>query len=171
MLQNGADLKLRLTAIYELEKCDEETIGAVLELAKTKWLNGQIVARIAEAFRRSKNPAFENEECEAERRSEEQVEAIVPAQAEATIKQEAEARAEADTILDAGPPELPLTAAPAPLPRDELLTLTFQQAINMLKDMMTKPAAKFVRADHSATDLELVANFLNQVAAAKQRVV
>jgi hypothetical protein len=167
----GADLKLRLNAIYELEKSDEETVGAVLQLAKTEWLNGEVVARVAEAFRRSKNAAFENEECEAERRSEEQVEAIVAAQAEATIKQEAEARAEAETILDAAPPELPLTAARAPRLRDEFLTSAFQRAIKMLKDMMTKPAAKFVRADYSATDLELVANFLNQVAAAKQRVV
>jgi hypothetical protein len=153
--ESGADLKLRLTAIYALDKYDEETVAAVMKVAETEWLNGESVDRVAEAFQLSK----------------EQVGAISAERAEAKVEQEAKAQAEAEAMLDAAPPELPPSAAEATLPRDELLTAKFQQAVKMLKGIVTKPAARFVRADYSAADLELIANFLNQVAAEKQRVV
>jgi hypothetical protein len=76
---------------------------------------------------------------------------------------QAGAKPESGTILDA-PSEL---APPPPPPFDERLTSKFSQAVTMLKGMMTKPAVRFVSADYSAADLELVANFLNQIAAAK----
>jgi hypothetical protein len=165
--ESVADLKLFVTGIYALKKYDEKTVTAVLKVAKTEWLNGAGVDRVAEEFQRSKHAEFEAKEGDAEKQTQE----WAAEQAEAKAEEEAEARAEAETLLDAQSPELPAAVAPSALPRDEFLTSTFQQAIKMLKGMMTKPAAKFVRAEHSASDLELVANFLNQVAAAKQRMV
>ena len=64
------------------------------------------------------------------------------------------------------------TGAPALLPRDEFLISTFANAIKILKATLTKPAAKFVAAadmPHFADDLEMIANFMNQVAAAIKR--
>jgi hypothetical protein len=68
-------------------------------------------------------------------------------------------------------PDLP-PAPPALLPRDEFLISTFANAIKMLKATLTKPAAKFVAAadsPHYADDLDMIANFMNQVAAAIKR--
>jgi hypothetical protein len=162
--ENVADLKLRLTGFYALGKYDEEMVAAVLKVAQTRWLNGEGVDRVAEEFRRSKNANCEAEEQKAETQAEEQVDAISAVQAKATAEQEAEGRTEAETMLDAPPPELPSSEA---LPRDEFLTSTFQKAIEALKGIMTKPAVKFVSTGYSAADLELVADFLNHVAVAK----
>ena len=59
---------------------------------------------------------------------------------------------------------LPPAPPPAPLPRDAALAKDFAEAITTLKGLMTKPSAKFVGAV-AAADLELVVNFLNQIAA------
>ena len=59
---------------------------------------------------------------------------------------------------------LPPAPPPAPLPRDVALAKDFADAIATLKGLMTKPSTKFVGAV-TAADLELVVNFLNQIAA------
>ena len=77
----------------------------------------------------------------------------------------------ADEPSDEEPPPLPPdddvkpppTPPPAPLPRDAALAREFGDAIATLLRLMTKPSAKFVGAV-AAADLELVANFLNQIA-------
>jgi hypothetical protein len=159
--ENFADFKLRLTGIYALAKQDQKTIVAVLKVAKTKWLNGEGIDSVAEEFRQSENARLEAEERKAQKRAEEPTDTLTAERDEA----QAGAKPKSGTILNT-PPELPPPAASPPLPFDEHLA---SQAVTMLKDMITKPAANFVSADYSAADLELVANFLNQIAAAKQR--
>jgi hypothetical protein len=154
-----ADFKLRLTGICALTKYDQKTIAAVLKVARTKWLCREGVDRVAAEFRQSENARLEAEERKAQKRAEEPMDTITAEQDEA----QAGAKPESGTILDA-PSEL---APPPPPPFDERLTSKFSQAVTMLKGMMTKPAVRFVSADYSAADLELVANFLNQIAAAK----
>jgi hypothetical protein len=56
---------------------------------------------------------------------------------------------------------------PASLPRDPDLQETFATAVMALLGLVTKPSGKFVGAVPAA-DLEMVANFLNQVAAASK---
>jgi DUF3102 family protein len=157
--ENFADFKLHLTGIYALNKHDQNTVAAVLKVARTKWLNGENVDKVAEEFRQSENARLEAEERKAQKRAEEPMDTITAEQDEA----QAGAKPESGTILDT-PSELP---PPPPPPFDERLTSKFSQAVTMLKGMMTKPAVRFVSADYSAADLELVANFLNQIAAAK----
>jgi hypothetical protein len=65
------------------------------------------------------------------------------------------------------PPDLP-PPQPAPLPRDELLHKIFLKAIRTLKELMTKPSSKFIQAAEPE-ELEVVANFLNQIATAAGR--
>jgi hypothetical protein len=160
---NFADFKLRLTGIYELTKHDQKTVAAVLEVSKTKWLAREGVDTVAEEFLQSENARLEAEERKAQKAAEEPMNTIT-AEQDGALAGEGQ---ESGTIFDALP-ELPPTAAPAPIPFDELLTSRFSQAVTMLKGMLTKPAANFANVDYSAANLELVANFLNQIAAAKQ---
>jgi hypothetical protein len=53
---------------------------------------------------------------------------------------------------------------PAPLPRDKYLAEKFETAIREIKELTTKPSAKFVGVI-PADDLEMIANFLRQIAA------
>jgi hypothetical protein len=69
------------------------------------------------------------------------------------------------TVDDEQPePEPRPVPPPAPLPRDKYLAEKFALAVRELIKLTTKPSAKFVGL-YSSIDLELVANFLNQIAA------
>jgi hypothetical protein len=167
--ENFADLKLQLTAIYALDKHDDGIVAHVLEVAKTKWLSRADVDRIAEEFVRFGRPKREAERREAAKGGEQRGDTITAEQHEDEVQKEAEAQAEAAATLKAPHPVVGPPAEPAPVPLDDLQISTFQRAITMLKGLMTKPAATFVSADCSTADLDVVTNFLNQVAAAKQR--
>jgi hypothetical protein len=76
--------------------------------------------------------------------------------------QEAEraAQQQAEDILDGGgPDDLP----PAPEPAVATPQATFDNAVEMLRSVMTKPLATFAAARTSSDDLERVAQFLSDV--------
>jgi hypothetical protein len=166
--ENFADLKLHLTAIYALDKYDDGIVAHVLEVAKTKWLSGADVDRIAEEFLRFGGAEQEAEKRQAARGGDQRRDTIT-GQQHGYESQEANAPAEAASTLDASYPVVAPPAEPAPPALDDVLIATFQRAITMLKGLTTKSAAGFVSADCSTADLDAVTNFLNQVAAAKQR--
>jgi Protein of unknown function (DUF3102) len=63
-------------------------------------------------------------------------------------------------ILDGPPPDVP---PPAPNTTTDFTLRAFDQAVNALKQLMTKPAARFAYSVH-ASDLEGVESFLRAVA-------
>ncbi len=89
----------------------------------------------------------------------------------------ASVRAEHEKPLDVDPGDTPASAPeeppapppPAPLPRDAYFIDEFTTAINMLMKLRTKPSAKFVNAIATA-DLQMMANFLNGIAAAQSKM-
>jgi hypothetical protein len=70
-----------------------------------------------------------------------------------------------DSILDGPPPDLP---PPEPAATTDFLLPAFEQAIKQLKDLQTKPLHKFASTYHQPADIAAVADFLQQVAAAKK---
>jgi len=68
-------------------------------------------------------------------------------------------------ILDGPPPAVP-PPAPIPPPTDFALR-DFDQAISVLKRLMTKLSAQFVSSIHSGDDLESVARFIRDVTKTK----
>ncbi len=75
--------------------------------------------------------------------------------------------AESKASLDGPPPAVP-PPAPTPPPPDFALQ-DFDQAINVLKRLMTKLSAQFVNSIHSGADLESVACFIGAVTEAKAK--
>jgi len=73
-----------------------------------------------------------------------------------------EAQAEAETILDGPPPDLPPSAEP-PSPTDFTLA-QFDKAVKSLAELHTKSVRKFIGSAHSGDDLRKIANFLCSVA-------
>src|SRR5262249_54675599 len=69
--------------------------------------------------------------------------------------------AESEAILDGPPPAVP-PPAPIPPPTDFALR-DFDEAINALKRLKTKPSAQFAQTIHSADDLEAVESFIHAV--------
>jgi hypothetical protein len=67
---------------------------------------------------------------------------------------------EITAILDGPPPEVP---APAPNTAQDFTLRAFDQAVDALKQLMTKPAARFACSVH-ASDLQAVESFLRAVA-------
>jgi Protein of unknown function (DUF3102) len=67
---------------------------------------------------------------------------------------------ESTAILDGPPPDVP---PPAPNITPDVALRAFDQAVNALKQLMTKPAARFASTVH-AGDLEGVENFIHAVA-------
>lgn len=95
----------------------------------------------------------------------EEIEAAILAEGAAEAEQEAAEQAEADAILDGPPPDPSPSPAEAPVTVRELSLLSqFARGVQLLHDIMTKPAFKFVHVDASPRKLEQVADFLRQVA-------
>jgi hypothetical protein len=67
-------------------------------------------------------------------------------------------------ILDGPPPAVP---PPAPIATPDFMLRGFDQAVSMLKGVMTKSATQFVRTAHSTSDLEVVASFIQAVSRAR----
>ena len=64
-------------------------------------------------------------------------------------------------ILDGPPPDVP---PPAPNTTPDFPLRDFDQAVNALKQLMTKPAAQFAGTVHTSSDLESVESFIRAVA-------
>jgi hypothetical protein len=69
--------------------------------------------------------------------------------------------AEIDAILDGPPPAVP---PPAPNVTPDVALRTFDTAIGMLKQVMTKPPTRFADTIHADNDLQNVESFLRAVA-------
>lgn len=79
---------------------------------------------------------------------------------------DAEEDPQSDAIIDGPPPKPP----PAPtLPPTDYALRDFDQAIGVLRRLMTKQATQFAGSTHSANDLEAVESFLHAVTEAKAR--
>jgi hypothetical protein len=74
---------------------------------------------------------------------------------------------EAKDLLDGPPPLPPPSPQPTPSPREEGELAAFKSAIEKLKQLMTKPAAKFKGAV-AANDVTQIANFLISIAEASE---
>lgn len=67
---------------------------------------------------------------------------------------------DAESILDGPPPAVP---PPAPIAPPDYVRRGFDEAVNTLKLLMTKPAAQFAGTVHDAGDLEKVEGFIHAV--------
>jgi hypothetical protein len=68
---------------------------------------------------------------------------------------------ETEAILDGPPPDVP---PPAPNTTTDFALRAFDQAVHALKQLMTKPAARFASTAHTTRDLEGVESFIRAVA-------
>ena len=73
---------------------------------------------------------------------------------------EAAEDAESAAILDGPPPDVPPSASSSP---PDYTLQSFDQAVKALKQLMTKPAARFASTVHPASDLEGVEIFIRAV--------
>jgi hypothetical protein len=74
---------------------------------------------------------------------------------------------EAEAIIAAGSELPPPTPTPQSSPLDRAVLTTFEEAIQSLKGVMTKPALEFKPSYFTAADLTTVAEFLKEVATMK----
>ncbi|WP_315742227.1 MULTISPECIES: DUF3102 domain-containing protein [unclassified Bradyrhizobium] len=132
-------LKLQARAIYALSGLDltanRKLIEAVLEEARTSWVDRDRVWAIAGELSRKGQPAKAEAETEP-----------LP-----TFKE----------LLDAPPPELPPAPAPA---QGDVITPAFDAAIKQLATLHTKPLRKFANTTHTVSTLRAVGDFLHMVA-------
>jgi hypothetical protein len=84
-----------------------------------------------------------------------------PDDADKVVEAEAAEDAEIAAILDGPPPDVP---PPAPNTTPDFTLRAFDQAANALKQLMTKPAARFASTAHTSGDLQGVATFIHAVA-------
>ena len=134
-----ADLKLTLGALYELASGNyysDDEIGAVLAIAATERVTRERLDEIIEALTPKEDDEPSEEDDEEERRQWEAELAAANEAKEARAKEAAEAAA----ILDGPPPELPTTEE---APVVDHLTPAFTQAVEKLRELSTKPLAKF----------------------------
>ena len=152
-----SELKIRPSLLYQMflnppkRRPSPKVIDAIMEEARTKWVGYERALQIEREIRRAENEAAEREGLPWE-------EPKQPVEPE-------DFQPELETL----PPELP--PAPPPLNRrDEFPLRTFAAAIETLKEMMTRSTKKFIAAVAGspgyAEELEMIANFLNQVATA-----
>ena len=130
---------------------------AVLEEAKTTRVGQERAWAIAEPFIQAVE--------DAERVKQQK---LLAKQAKAKAAEEARVRQEAENLLDSPLPELPVMVVEASSAAAEALRAKFDDAVQALLDVFTKPAEKFVGTRHKALDLKWVAGFLRQVAARLQ---
>jgi hypothetical protein len=156
---NIGELKIRSTLLDVLlllppkRRFPPQVEAAILKEAETKWVGLTRAYEIAREIKRAEaleSPPWEEEEQEPE-----------------PDELEQDGEPEQDEPEQEPPPDL-LPPPPAPLPRDEFLSKTFANAIRSLKELMTKPSSKFIQAAEPE-ELEVVANFLNQIAAESRK--
>jgi Protein of unknown function (DUF3102) len=137
-----SDLKLMVSALFVLGELEPPEINAVLREAKARWISGSEARKIVSDYRYSMSGLSGSDE----------------------EPPGAEPPDEGSESSDE--PPLPPPTPPTPSPRDLHFRDQFAAAVRSLMALTTKPSAKFAGAV-SADDLETVANFLKQVAAAK----
>jgi menaquinone-dependent protoporphyrinogen IX oxidase len=145
-----AHLKLRPTALYvlgqSLETIPLDEINAILKVAETEWVDADRVYDIVNLLHE-----------ERLRDTDEELERAENDEADT----EAAARSEVDDILDGPSPELP--PAPEPTPIDFTLQ-SFDQAVETLSRLHTKPLNSFVATTHDLEVIDTVAEFMVEVA-------
>jgi hypothetical protein len=136
------DLKLRPTALYylgsNLESIPSDEIKAIFKAAKTEWIDHKRAWEIIELIH-------------VRRRGTER---------QAEVEEQQCAAAEAEAILDGPPPELPPPDQGPPV--DPTLVL-FDQAVETLAKLYTKPTATFAATKHDPVMLRDIAEFLEMV--------
>jgi len=147
-----ANLKLRPTALYRLgRKLDDpdglysrKAIKAILKAAETEWINVDRANEIATSLQLPEPPKTIEEE----------------------IAAETAAQSEIDDILEGPPPELP----PAPEATVyDVIVPPFDQAVETLVQLQTKPLANFAASTHQPHNIRAVTVFLQEVADAIER--
>jgi hypothetical protein len=141
-----ADLDLSPSALYLVSggEVPAKAVAAIMKEAAAKRVDVDRARAIAAPFLREQSDEA----------------------AKAEAKAAAAHRDEANELLDASPPELPPTqetSAPA-VAAFRSTQDKFDDAVQTLIEVSTKPAVKFSRTRHTAADLQLVAAFLRQVA-------
>ena len=148
------ELKLRSTLLEDLfiskRQFPPEVKEAIYKEAESKWVGRERAYEIQREMKQAEIEAVDRGE--------------LPPSQDQKLAPEREKRHE----QEASPPDLP--PAPQPLlPRDELLVSKFTSAINMLNELRAMPSGKFTAASVLSEELELIANFVKQVAAAKKK--
>jgi Protein of unknown function (DUF3102) len=163
-------------AIYALAsgKYDDEVVELVLSAAATaqRHLNETDVSDIAKrgAMAAILKEIEADQKAEAEAREADRVEqqAAQDARRAEWEAQQAEAereRAEAEAILDGGPdPGLPQAPEPIEASAEAFHVTTFENAIDRLRSVMTKPLSTFASVKISPSDIEQITAFLQEVA-------
>jgi hypothetical protein len=176
-------------AIYALAsgKYDDEVVELVLSAAATaqstrghaarkglsqRHLNETDVSDIAKrgAMAAILKEIEADQKAEAEAREADRVEqqAAQDARRAEWEAQQAEAereRAEAEAILDGGPdPGLPQAPEPIEASSEAFHVTTFENAIDRLRSVMTKPLSTFASVKISPSDIEQITAFLQEVA-------
>jgi hypothetical protein len=158
-----SDLKINVSALYLLVEWHRyfspDDIKLLLDTAKTKWITRDNLWDLIGAERKAR---VETAKAEAEAKSE------AAAEAGAETKQ-AKAEAETAAILDGPPPELPHRSELLSSQREAFIHSALEEGVRMLLSLATQPSEKLAGANVGADDLELVANFLFQIATAKRR--
>jgi len=156
------NLKLRPSVLYLLGAAkhsmfDSKVIKAILQEAESNWVSSERAWDIAWSMQPKPEPLTEAEVSATE--------ALIKARNEERIQEEKD-RAEAESILDGPPPELPTT--PEVTVHDVILP-PFDQAIKTLVALKTKPLDKFIGTTHKAYSIRGVRDFLDDVADAVDR--
>jgi hypothetical protein len=144
-------LKLRPTVLYalgsDLDGISVDKIEAIFKVAETEWVNLDRANAIIEAMPEERSGIEDEEEQQR------------PA-AEERAREEA-VQSEIDDILEGPPPELP----PAPeATAPDIALPPFDQAVETLSRLQTKPLASFITTTHSLDKIRMVADFLRDVA-------
>jgi len=161
---------LNACALYWLAgEEDEEVIREVLTQAQDQRVDEDRAIDIANQIQ---NERQEAQEAETERDAAEAAESWAKARAEAEAKQKA-AEAKAEAILDGPPPELPETQPDESQPfayvgGDYAGQSDFNSSVRTLLPLVTQPSARFATTTFTAEQLQSVAAFLIEVAAAKR---
>jgi hypothetical protein len=160
--ESDSYFNLSQSALYWLSEPRQDffsptTVKAILQEAKHRRIDEDealaIASRLESETEETKTEETETEEADATQRD----------------------AAEAETILASAPPDLPPPpperSPPPPQPENMLLLdeaqTSFEQAIETLKDLAAKPAAKFIDVV-AADELATVLDFLNTVATQAQ---
>jgi hypothetical protein len=157
-----ADLKLRVSALYLLSDgtfTSEET-AAIIAAAKTEWVGVKKAKSIAAAIKPAATPAEQWPEPPAGDTNLPETSPVRDDEASALAYTEQPAP---PLVPEDQPPSLPVSPPP-PSPGETYLKERFAAAVLELRKLNTKPSATFAGVIPAA-DLEIIANFLNQVAA------
>jgi hypothetical protein len=168
-----ANLDLAPSVLYALARGDASFMEAeehILKAAETGRVDMDRACEIHRALVLEQEPELDPESPEDEADDDGGADTIaddLEQFLEAKAKREAEEEAEADAILDEPPPALPPPEPPAPSPKEASSLSAFEQGVELLRGVMTQPAAKFTATYFSSADMASVADFLKQVAEKK----